>query len=101
MYYILGECHWQSWAKDQHFETYQQKQIKKPNAKIFTLISAQTSSKERREYSEATKERPKGYSGEKGLLTKTLSEKTSSIADGLNKIEAKVADVIREQNKPY
>ena len=47
---------------------------------------------------EAQKEKPR--SAEKGPdLKKTISEKTSSIADGLNKIEAKVADVIREQNK--
>jgi len=28
-----------------------------------------------------------------------ISEKTNLIAEGLNKIEAKVADVIKEQNK--
>ena len=53
---------------------------------------------QREEKREAQKEKPR--SAEKGPdLKKTISEKTSSIADGLNKIEAKVADVIREQNK--
>jgi hypothetical protein len=38
----------------------------------------------------------KGRSAEKDLQ-RTLSEKTSSIAEGLTKIEAKVNDVIKER----